>query len=96
MIVKNITKYGMLALAYQVMNYLEKNGGGKLEWNDYHNFPIADIPYEWYEKTMQAIGAKKKDFTLQIGQCLPVYFINLQNPPLMDEYGHDDYYELDI
>ena len=148
----------MLTLAYQVMNYLEKNGGGELEWKDYHNFPIADIPYEWYEKTMQAIGATTKDFTLQIGKCLPIYqgedhyhkmghqlvvvmgsecgfsdvvagstmkigtdvyeaiagqpyyfptnvphnfrgefyFINLQNPPLIDKDGNDDYYELSI
>ncbi|NYZ70503.1 hypothetical protein H0A36_31325 [Endozoicomonas sp. SM1973] len=65
---KNITKYGMLALAYQVMDYLKQNGCNELEWEDYHNFPIAEIPYQWYQKTMKAIGAKKSDLTLQVSK----------------------------
>ncbi|NYZ70447.1 hypothetical protein H0A36_31020, partial [Endozoicomonas sp. SM1973] len=115
-----------------------------------------EIPYQWYQKTMKAIGAKKSDLTLQVGKCVQTYdgkdhyhkmghqlvvvmgsecgfsdvlsgstmkvgneiypaiagepyyfatniphnfrgefyFINLQNPPLIDENGVDDYYEL--
>lgn len=151
---KNMTKYAMMTLGYATMDYLQKNlGRDELEWEDYHGFPIAEVPDIWIKNIRKSFGLKKKDYTLQIGECLPTYsandhyhkighqlvivlgphcgfkepigkmiigpneylaiedrtyyfntniphnfrgeffFINLQNPPLVDEEGNDDYYE---
>lgn len=151
---KNMTKYAMMTLGYAVMNYLQKNlGRDELIWNDYHGFPIAEVPDSWVKDIRKSFGLKKKDYTLQIGKCLKdysepdhyhkighqlvialgphcgftepegtisigdivfdaiedkvyyfntniphgfrgeFYFINIQNPPLVDEEGNDDYYQ---
>ena len=151
---KSMTKYGMLTLAYALIDYIYKNPlcRDELEWNDYHDFPIAEAPKDWYKPVKKALGVKSKEYTLQIGKCnedyngdhhyhkkghqlviilgpktgymeprgkvyigdkiLPAvegeayyfptgvthgfrgsfFFVNLQNPPLIDEEGVDDYH----
>lgn len=149
---KSMTKYNMLMLAYAAIDYIYRNNSREeLVWQDYHDFPIAEIPKDWYKNTKKLLGIKSKEYTLQLGKCkeeykgkdhyhkighqlviilgprtgfmepkgvvridgveYPVvedqhyyfptgvehgftgsfYFINLQNPPLINEQGEDDY-----
>lgn len=154
---KTMTKYGMLTLAHGLIDYMYRNPlcRDELFWQDYHDFPIAEAPKEWYKPIKKALGIKSKEYTLQIGKCRETYkgadhyhkqghqlvivlgprtgymepegvvrigeqefpavedgvyyfptgvthgftgsfyFVNLQNPPLIDEEGNDDYHTYD-